>query len=68
MPTEEPSSTFKILLIASEFIIPLIIFIGVYYIFKPVFGRKDSHIKKKADIAEKEAKMKERSEERSKED
>lgn len=37
---EEPSNTFKILLIASEIIIPLIVFIGVYFIFKPVFGKK----------------------------
>ena len=36
---EEPSLTFKVLLIASEIIIPLIVFIGVYYIFKPVFGK-----------------------------
>jgi len=37
---EEPSNTFKILLIASEILIPLIVFIGVYLIFKPVFGKK----------------------------
>lgn len=44
---EEPSSTFKILLIASEIIIPLIVFVGVYLIFKPVFGKdkkKESQI------------------------
>ena len=46
MIEDEPSSTFKILLILSEIFIPLIIFIGVYYIFKPVFG-KDKNKEKK---------------------
>jgi len=32
---------FKILLIASEIIIPIIVFVGMYFIFKPVFGKKD---------------------------
>lgn len=48
MIEEEPSQTFKILLILSEILIPLIIFIGVYYIFKPVFG-KDAKKKEKKD-------------------
>jgi hypothetical protein len=39
---EKPSEeSFKILLIASEIIIPIIVFVGMYYIFKPVFGPKD---------------------------
>lgn len=50
MIEEEPSSTFKILLILSEIFIPLIIFIGVYYIFKPVFGKdKDKKNAEKSD-------------------
>lgn len=36
-PSEQ---SFKILLIASEIIIPVIVFVGMYYIFKPVFGKK----------------------------
>ena len=44
--SEEPSSTFKILLVASEIIIPLIVFVGVYLIFKPVFGKKKDEDKK----------------------
>ncbi|MBR9860866.1 hypothetical protein GYB22_08985 [bacterium] len=47
MPTEEPSTTFKVLLVASEFLIPLIIFIGVYFIFKPVFGKDEKKKKGK---------------------
>ena len=37
-PSEE---SFRILLIASEILIPLIVFVGMYLIFKPVFGPKD---------------------------
>lgn len=40
IPAEEPSSTFTWLLVASEVLIPLIVFIGVYFIFKPVFKNK----------------------------
>ncbi|MCB9246291.1 MAG: hypothetical protein H6606_07645 [Flavobacteriales bacterium] len=36
-PSEQ---SFKILLIASEIIIPVIVFVGMYLIFKPVFGKK----------------------------
>lgn len=39
MPAEEPSSTFTILLILSEILIPLIVFVGAYYIFKPLFNK-----------------------------
>lgn len=39
-------TTFKILLIASEIIIPLIAFVGAYFIFKPVF-EKDKAKKEK---------------------
>tara|TARA_X000000950_G_scaffold289475_1_gene413948 strand:- start:20296 stop:20478 length:183 start_codon:yes stop_codon:yes gene_type:complete len=34
--TEESIKTFKTLLIASEIIIPLIVLIGCYFIFKPL--------------------------------
>jgi hypothetical protein len=47
MIEQEPSQTFKILLIASEILIPLIVFIGVYFIFKPVFGKKKDKEDKK---------------------
>ncbi|MFT5724876.1 MAG: hypothetical protein ACI9JN_001999 [Bacteroidia bacterium] len=33
----EASQTFKILLIASEILVPLIVFVGAYYILKPTF-------------------------------
>lgn len=43
-PSEEH---FKILLIASEIIIPIIVFVGMYFIFKPVFGpKKDDESKR----------------------
>jgi phosphate/sulfate permease len=45
-------TTFKILLIASEIIIPLIAFVGAYFIFKPVF-EKDKAKKEKDESAEK---------------
>lgn len=35
------SKSFKILLIASEIIIPIIVFVGAYFIFKPVFQKQD---------------------------
>lgn len=37
---EEAPKNYELLFWASEIIIPIIIFIGVYYIFKPVFGKK----------------------------
>lgn len=37
---EEPSSTFTWMLILSEILIPVIVVIGMYFIFKPVFGKK----------------------------
>jgi hypothetical protein len=37
---EELPSNFLKLLIASEIIIPVIVFVGAYFIFKPVFGKK----------------------------
>ena len=40
-PADAGSQTFKILLIASEIIVPLIVFVGAYLIFKPVFGKKE---------------------------
>jgi len=43
-------TTFKILLIASEIIIPLIAFVGAYFIFKPVF-EKDKAKKEKDESA-----------------
>jgi hypothetical protein len=33
------------LLIASEIIIPIIVFVGVYLIFKPVFGKKKDKLR-----------------------
>jgi len=33
-------TTFKVLLIASEIIIPIIVFIGAYIFFKPVFEKQ----------------------------
>ncbi|MBI1305878.1 MAG: hypothetical protein GC181_04595 [Bacteroidetes bacterium] len=35
------SQSFRIILIASEIIIPLIVFIGAYLIFKPVFDKQE---------------------------
>lgn len=55
MIEEEPSQTFKVLLILSEILIPLIIFIGVYFIFKPVFGKEE----KKKESTEGDGKPKE---------
>ena len=37
---EDAPNNFTTLLILSEIFIPLIVFIGVYFIFKPVFGKK----------------------------
>lgn len=51
--TKPSEQSFKILLIASEIIIPLIVFIGAYYIMKPVFGKSDEEIE--ADRKEREA-------------
>ena len=48
-PSEE---SFKILLIASEIIIPLIVFIGAYYILKPVFGKSDEELEQDRKIRE----------------
>jgi hypothetical protein len=38
--SEELPNNFLKILIASEILIPAIIFIGAYFIFKPVFGNK----------------------------
>jgi len=48
-PSEE---SFKILLIASEIIIPLIVFIGAYYILKPVFGKSDEELEAERQMRE----------------
>jgi len=48
-PSEE---SFKILLIASEIIIPLIVFIGAYYIMKPVFGKSDEELEEERKMRE----------------
>lgn len=40
-PADAGSQSFKILLIVSEIIVPLIVFVGAYLIFKPVFGKKE---------------------------
>jgi hypothetical protein len=42
-------TTFKILLIASEIIIPAIAFIGAYYFFKPVFEKEKQEKEAKKD-------------------
>lgn len=46
---EESNQTFTVLLIASEIIIPLIVFVGMYFIFKPVFGKKKESEKSQND-------------------
>ncbi len=46
---QEPTQTFRILMIASEILVPLIVFIGVYFIFKPVFGNKKEEDKPKSE-------------------
>lgn len=35
----DSSSSFKILLIASEILVPVIIFVGAYFIFKPMIKK-----------------------------
>jgi hypothetical protein len=40
MGGDAPQS-FKILLIASEILVPAIIFVGAYFILKPTFMKKD---------------------------
>jgi hypothetical protein len=42
---EEATREEWIFMITSEVVITLIIFIGVYFIFKPVFGKKDDNSK-----------------------
>tara|TARA_B100000745_G_C19950719_1_gene320947 strand:- start:158 stop:295 length:138 start_codon:yes stop_codon:yes gene_type:complete len=37
----EASQSFKILLIASEILVPVIIFVGAYFILKPYFNNKE---------------------------
>ncbi|MCO4820329.1 MAG: hypothetical protein KC517_11980 [Bacteroidetes bacterium] len=37
----EASQSFKILLIASEILIPVIVFVGAYFILKPYFNKKE---------------------------
>ena len=37
-PAEESIRAFRILLIASEIIIPIVVLIGCYYIFKPLMN------------------------------
>ncbi|MFT4522265.1 MAG: hypothetical protein ACI8ZN_001210 [Bacteroidia bacterium] len=51
------SLNFKILLIASEIIIPIIVGVGVYYIFKPIFNKEKA--KAEAKQSEKSAQNKE---------
>jgi hypothetical protein len=38
--SEELPNNFLKILIASEILIPAIIFVGAYFIFKPIFGKK----------------------------
>jgi preprotein translocase subunit YajC len=47
------STTFKVLLIASEIIIPLIVFVGAYYFFKPVFDKQEKELKEKKELEDK---------------
>ncbi len=42
---EEATRGEWIFMITSEVVITLIIFVGVYYILKPVFGKKDDDTK-----------------------
>ena len=37
----DTSNSFKILLIASEILVPVIIFVGAYFIFKPTLKKKE---------------------------
>ncbi|MCB9261556.1 MAG: hypothetical protein H6607_04210 [Flavobacteriales bacterium] len=39
VPANPESQNFKILLIVSEIVIPLIVFVGAYYIFKPLIDK-----------------------------
>lgn len=40
LPNAAPDGTFSLWMI-SQVVVTLIVFIGVYYILKPVFGNKD---------------------------
>jgi hypothetical protein len=44
LPNAAPDGTFGLWMI-SQVLVTLIVFIGVYYIFKPVFGKKDKEDK-----------------------
>jgi uncharacterized membrane protein len=41
LPNAAPDATFGLWMI-SQVLVTLIVFIGVYYIFKPVLGKKDN--------------------------
>lgn len=40
----EASQSFKVLLIASEILIPVIVFVGAYFILKPTFIKRNKEI------------------------